>query len=147
MAKKKTNAKKNTEQLRKQAVATIDARLKGDATQTEIDRKAKGGKATKAASKKNAASEKSVKTAKAPKEKKVRKPSGLDLAAQVLTESKEPLNAKTIAERAITSGWKTNGKTPHATIYAAIIREISQKGKDARFEKVDRGRFQIRQVA
>jgi len=25
--------------------------------------------------------------------------------------------------------------------YAAIIREISKKGKDARFTKVDRGRF------
>ena len=43
--------------------------------------------------------------------------------------------------------WSTKGKTPHATIYAAIIREISQKGKDARFEKVDRGRFQIRMRA
>jgi hypothetical protein len=37
--------------------------------------------------------------------------------------------------------WKTGGKTPAATIYAAIIREIAQKGKDARFKKVDRGRF------
>ena len=31
MAKKKTSAKKNTEQLRKQAVAEIDVRLNGDA--------------------------------------------------------------------------------------------------------------------
>ena len=38
----------------------------------------------------------------------------------------------------------TSGKTPSATLYAAIIREISKKGKDARFAKVDRGRFQLR---
>ena len=131
MAKKKTSAKKKTtDQLRKEAIKDIDVRLNGDATPSENGSKAKDGKATKAA--------------KAPKEKKVRKPSGLDLAAQVLTESKEPLNAKTIAERAITSGWKTNGKTPHATIYAAIIREIQNKGGASRFVKTDRGRFQIR---
>ena len=67
--------------------------------------------------------------------------SGLDLAAKVLAETKEPLQAKTIAERAIAAGWKTNGKTPHATLYAAMIREIAKKGKDARFVKTDRGLF------
>ena len=128
MVKKKTSAKKKTtDQLRKEAIKDIDVRLNGDATPSEKGSKAKGGKATKAA--------------KTPKEKKARKPSGLDLAAQVLAESKEPLNAKTIAERAIAAGWKTNGKTPHATLYAAMIREISKKGKDARFRKADRGLF------
>jgi len=67
--------------------------------------------------------------------------SGLDAAAQVLARAKEPLDAKTIAERAIAAGWKTNGATPHATLYAAMIREIAAKGKDARFAKVDKGRF------
>jgi hypothetical protein len=33
------------------------------------------------------------------------------------------------------------GKTPHATLYASILREINAKGKDARFKKVDRGQF------
>jgi hypothetical protein len=33
------------------------------------------------------------------------------------------------------------GKTPHATLYSAIITEISKKGKEARFVKTDRGRF------
>jgi len=69
--------------------------------------------------------------------------SGLDLAAKVLAEAKEPLQAKTIAERAIAAGWKTNGKTPHATLYAAITREIAKKGNDARFKKIDRGHFAI----
>ncbi len=67
--------------------------------------------------------------------------SGLDAAAQVLGRAKEPLDAKTIAERAIAAGWKTNGATPHATLYAAMIREIKSKGKEARFAKVDKGRF------
>ena len=67
--------------------------------------------------------------------------SGLDLAAKVLVDAKEPLQAKTIAERAIAAGWKTTGKTPHATLYAAMIREIAKKGKVARFKKTDRGLF------
>ena len=128
MVKKKTSAKKKTtDQLRKEAIKDIDVRLNGDATPSEKGSKAKGGKATKATN--------------APKEKMVRKLSGIDLAAQVLAESKEPLNAKTIAERTIAAGWNTNGKTPHATLYAAMIREISKKGKDARFRKADRGLF------
>jgi len=48
---------------------------------------------------------------------------------------------KQIAERAIAAGWKTNGKTPHATLYSAIIREIATKGSEARFKKADRGLF------
>lgn len=78
---------------------------------------------------------------KKPKAAKERRPSGLDLAAKVLAASKEPLAARTIAERAIAAGWKTSGKTPHATLYAAIIREIAAKGSSARFKKTDRGLF------
>lgn len=72
---------------------------------------------------------------------KAKRLSGLDIAAKVLADAKEPLNAKMIAERAIAAGWKTSGKTPHATLYAAIIREISKKGDAARFKKTDRGLF------
>jgi hypothetical protein len=36
------------------------------------------------------------------------------------------------------------GKTPHATLYSAILREINKKGKAARFVKVERGKFTIR---
>src|SRR5262245_33874786 len=84
---------------------------------------------------------KKPKAPKAAKPTKERRPSGLDLAAKVLAASKEPLAAKTIAERAIAAGWKTSGKTPHATLYAAIIREIAAKGSSARFKKTDRGLF------
>jgi len=33
------------------------------------------------------------------------------------------------------------GKTPHATLYSAILREINLKGKGSRFVKTDRGLF------
>jgi hypothetical protein len=33
------------------------------------------------------------------------------------------------------------GKTPHATLYSALLREIGAKGKDARFKKAERGKF------
>ena len=70
--------------------------------------------------------------------------SGLDAAAQILAKAKEPMGCKELVEQTIAKGlWSTGGKTPHATLYAAIIREITKKGKDARFKKVDRGRFQI----
>ena len=66
----------------------------------------------------------------------------LDAAAQILAKAKEPMACKAIVEQAIAKElWTTSCKTPHATLYAAIIREISKKGTDARFEKVERGQF------
>lgn len=57
--------------------------------------------------------------------------SGLDAAALVLRESKQPMNAKEIVaeiqERKLAP--KLGGKTPHATIYAAIITEIAKSEK------------------
>jgi len=71
--------------------------------------------------------------------------SGLDAAAKVLAEAGEPLGCKTIVERAIEKGyWKTGGKTPAATVYAAILREIQKKGDAARFAKADRGMFTLK---
>jgi hypothetical protein len=35
------------------------------------------------------------------------------------------------------------GKTPQATLYSAIIREIAVKAKESRFKKTDRGQFAI----
>jgi hypothetical protein len=70
------------------------------------------------------------------------KMSGLDAAAKILADAGQPLNAKKILERIQAAGlWTTNGKTPQATLYAAIIREIAAKGKDSRFTKTERGRF------
>jgi len=72
------------------------------------------------------------------------KMSGLDAAAKVLEEAGEPLNCKAIVERAFEAGyWQSDGKTPAATIYAAILREIQKKGADARFRKAARGKFEL----
>ena len=70
--------------------------------------------------------------------------SGLDAAEKVLREAGEPLRAQTIVDRAVEKGyWQTNGKTPAATVYAAMLREIQTKGDAARFRKADRGLFTI----
>ena len=77
----------------------------------------------------------------------LKRPSGLDLAAKALAESKEPMTAKALADRVISAGWQTTGRTPEATLYSAIIREIANKGKDSRFVKASRGLFTARKGA
>ena len=73
-----------------------------------------------------------------------KRPSGLDAAAAVLAEAAKPMNAKEMVDRMLSTGmWKTGGKTPASTIYAAIIREITLKGEQARFRKVERGKFTL----
>jgi hypothetical protein len=79
------------------------------------------------------------KTPKAPKE---RKPSGLDVAAQVLADKGEPMTCKDIVETMLAKGmWTTGGKTPAATIYSAMLREIDGKPGESRFVKTGRGLF------
>lgn len=69
--------------------------------------------------------------------------SALDAAAKVLGEAGEPLNAKQMIEAMAAKGYWTSpgGKTPHATLYSAILREINTKGRESRFTKVERGQF------
>ena len=112
----------------------------------------RSAKSTKATPAKNASARKpaakttpAVKTA-AKKSKPAtdgKKLSAIDAAAKVLAVSKEPMNAKQMIEAmAAKKLWTSpGGKTPHATLYSAILREISAKGKDARFKKTERGKF------
>ena len=130
---KKTTTKKTA---RKATTKKTPAKTPTRAHTAATVAKAKPKASTKAKPAKNA-----TRPNEAAKTTKPKRLSGLDLAAKVLAESKEPLQAKAIAERAIAAGWKTTGKTPHATLYAAMIREIAKKGKDARFIKTDRGLF------
>ena len=66
------------------------------------------------------------KTKRATGEPRAKRPSGLDAAAAVLAEVGTPLNTKEMVERMLATGmWQTGGKTPAATIYAAIIREVT----------------------
>jgi len=119
-----------TDRLRKAAIAEIKDRLDGKPTAP-----AKGEKAAKP-----------PKVAKAPKPAKEAKPkrvSALDAAAQVLAASEVPMRAKEMIAQMEAKGlWKSpGGKTPEATLYAAIIREIAAKGTAARFKKHERGVF------
>ena len=84
-------------------------------------------------------------TKKAPAKPADKKLSAIDAAAKVLGEAEEPLSAKQMIEQMAAKGyWKSpGGKTPSATLYAAVIREIQRKGDDARFQKADRGLFTL----
>ncbi len=106
----------------------------------------KGGKAARAVkSPATPPSPKSAKAPKPPKEKKPKKVSGLDAVAIVLREAGVPMNMKTVmAEIFKRQLWASNGSTPEATLYAAVIREIAAKGKESRFQKHDRGLFTAR---
>jgi hypothetical protein len=104
--------------------------------------RAKSPKAAKTVQKTVQATTKAQKSkpAGSPKPQKL---SALDAAAQVLAASKEPMTTKQMIEAMASRGLWTSpgGKTPHATLYSAILREIGTKGKEARFKKTDRGHF------
>jgi hypothetical protein len=88
---------------------------------------------------------KAAKKAKAAKTATDKKLSAIDAAAKLLGQTGEPMNCKALIEAIAAKGYWTSpgGKTPHATLYSAIIREISVKGKESRFKKTDRGNFAI----
>ncbi len=68
--------------------------------------------------------------------------SGLDAAANVLADAGKPMRIGEVMEVIQKKGlWASKGKTPAATIFAAMIREISAKGADSRFIKKERGLF------
>jgi len=67
----------------------------------------------------------------------------LNLAAKVLAEAGQPLNCKEMVDRVLATGlWKSEGKTPAATLSSAILREMRTRGEAARFRKVERGKFE-----
>jgi hypothetical protein len=69
----------------------------------------------------------------------------LNGALAVLKGSGQPMNAKAMVEAILAKGmWSTKGKTPAATLYAAILREIQKKGDGARFVKTERGKFSLK---
>ena len=72
--------------------------------------------------------------------------SQLDAAAKVLGEATEPLTTKQMVAAMASQGYWTSpgGKTPHATLYSAILRELQSKGDNGRFVKTDRGHFILR---
>ena len=75
-----------------------------------------------------------------------KKYSALDAAAQVLRASGQPLSCpELIAQMAAKGYWSSpKGKTPSATLYAALAREVQRKGAASRFVKTGPGRFAYR---
>jgi hypothetical protein len=80
---------------------------------------------------------------KAARASKPKKMSALDAAAKVLGEQGKAMNCQELIEEMSRKKYWTspNGATPQATLYAAMLREIRTKGKDARFVKTERGKF------
>jgi len=107
---------------------------------------AKGKKKTtaKKSGKAKRGSAKKTKATNPKRDKKPKRTTALDAAAQVLKASGKPMRAKELIDAMAEKGlWKSpGGATPHSTLYAALIREIATKGKDARFRKVERGLFE-----
>ena len=101
---------------------------------------AKKSTAKKADTRKATKATKKPAKAKAPAAKKL---SALDAAARVLAETGTAMTTgeliEAMAEKKL---WQSpNGKTPSATLYAAILRELNTKGKDSRFKKTEPGKF------
>ncbi|MBI3467505.1 MAG: winged helix-turn-helix domain-containing protein [Planctomycetes bacterium] len=100
-----------------------------------------------ATAKKKAAKAKAAKAPARPKAKKVEKTmSQVEAAARVLEESGQPMSCKEMVDVMAAKGYWSSpaGKTPAATLYAALLRLIGKQGDEARFQKVDRGKFDLR---
>jgi HB1, ASXL, restriction endonuclease HTH domain len=74
-----------------------------------------------------------------------KKPSALDAAVRVLSESGTPMSCRELIEAMAAKGYWSSpkGKTPAATLYSALLREITTKGDSSRFKKSDRGQFTL----
>ena len=144
----KSSARSETgERLRKAAQAEIAERLerleKDEATGDTASGTTKGAgtdSATTSAATDTAPAKPKAKAAKPAKSKRV---SALDAAAIVVRTSTSPMRPSEMVDAMKAQGlWSSpTGKTPGATLYAAIIREIARKGDASRFRKAERGRF------
>ncbi len=129
MAKKRSTTTKSTKSRARATTAATGAKRR-----TKSDGKAKSKPAATGANPRQPG-----------RETKPKRVGLLDAATQILAKAKEPMACKAIVEQVVSQKlWSTKGKTPHATLYAAMTREIAKKGKDARFKKTGRGRFTLK---
>ena len=72
--------------------------------------------------------------------------SALEAAVVLLGETGQAMNCQEMIAAMAAKGYWTSpgGKTPSATLYTSILKELTTKGKASRFVKVDRGRFALR---
>ncbi len=84
-------------------------------------------------------------TSQAGDKSNAKKPSALDAAALVLGETGQAMTCKEMIDAMAANGYWTSpgGRTPHATLYSGILKEINLKGADARFKKTGRGKFAL----
>src|SRR5262245_52164917 len=77
-----------------------------------------------------------------------KKLSALDAAAKVLAEMGEPMNCQELIKVMAAKGYWSSpaGKTPASTLYSALLRELSAKAEQARFQKTERGLFELRRA-
>ncbi len=131
-----------------QQVASIDvdpakemAAAKAHAAKSRRVRVAKPARSTTEG--KRSAATKPVKKSATPRSKRSGM-SGLDAAAKVLAGSREPMRCADLTEAILKRGlWSTKGKTPAATLNAAMLREMKDKGRASRFRKAGRGLFAL----
>jgi hypothetical protein len=71
--------------------------------------------------------------------------SAIDAAVRVLGENGRAMTCKEMISAMAARGFWTSpaGKTPSATLYSGILKEINLKGTDARFKKTERGKFAL----
>ena len=72
--------------------------------------------------------------------------SALEAAVRLLGETGQAMNCQEMIAAIAAKGYWTSpgGKTPSATLYTSILKELTTKGKESRFVKVDRGHFALR---
>jgi len=72
--------------------------------------------------------------------------SALEAAVRLLGETGQAMNCQEMIAAMAAKGYWTSpgGKTPSATLYTSILKELTTKGKESRFVKVDRGHFALR---
>jgi len=137
-APKKAGKAKATTTTEKKAKASKTGEEKAKASKSAIARNSAANATAEAVARKGKAAKTNV--AKLPK-----RVSALDAAAEVLKSAGKPMRAQElITAMAEQNLWKSpGGKTPHATLYAAMTREERDKGEASRFKKVDRGQFAV----
>ncbi len=70
----------------------------------------------------------------------------LQAAEIALKEASTPLNYKEITQRMTERGlWQTDGKTPDATVNAAIAVDIKYNGAHSLFQRTDKGVYVLRE--
>lgn len=137
-AKKKLSAAERKALLAQHKADQENARLR-----EEREASPEGMTASEEAMAKSAGTKKPSKKTKASPAHSGGKLSLIDAAIEVLGKAKEPMNCKEMVQAVFDAKlWAPGtGKTPHATLYSAILRDL--KSETPRFAKVDRGQFTL----